>query len=194
MSEPSSFNTSSLYIPTSSLLDISYDEPPVWDPNLQNSQQTATLVPDSEFTQPISAPYLLKRVGPDQRKQFILYDTMDEESKTKFIEWWRTTVWGGTAETQRNIRWDAKHISDAWKQFDQVAHHITGEPMVMCRLCGTTILHPHCKQSGTNAMKRHPDSDKCRKRAKTPSAQQTIQQTMQHAAVSVIRYYHLNSY
>lgn len=152
MSQPSSFSPSSLSIPTSSLLDLSYDEVPVWDPNLdpniQNSQQTATLVPDSEFAQPISAPYFLKRVGPDQRKLFILYDAVNEESKTKFIEWWRTIVRGGMPETQHNIRWDAKHISDAWKQFDQVAHHVTGEPMVMCRLCGTTILHPHCKQSG----------------------------------------------
>lgn len=111
---------------------------------------------------------------------------MNQESKDKFIEWWRTTIHGSEAEIQVKIQWDAKHISDAWKHFDQVAHHITGEPMVMCRLCGITLPHPHRKQSGTNTMKRHPNSDKCQKGAKSSSMQQSIQQTMQHAVVCLI--------
>ena len=93
---------------------------------------------------------------------------------------------GGELETQRNIRWDAKHISDAWLHFDQVAHYITGEPMVMCRLCGTMLPHPHYKKSGTNTMKRHPNTDKCRKGSKSLSNQQSIQATMKHAIVSIV--------
>ncbi|KAJ5318460.1 HAT dimerization [Penicillium atrosanguineum] len=89
---------------------------------------------------------------------------------------------GSQSETQENIRWEAKHVSDAWEHFDQVAHHITGEPMVMCRLCGTILPYPHQKKSGTNTMKRHASTEKCRKGAKSPATQQTIQATMKHAA------------
>lgn len=167
-----------LYLPNAS---SSFDE------NLltafQSSQQTATSIPDSDFPLPVLAPFSLQRVGPDRRKLFILFNTMNNHTKQEFIKWWQTTMHGSEPDTQHNIRWEAKHISDAWKNFDQVAHHITGEPMVMCRLCGTILPHPHHKKSGTNTMKRHASSEKCRKGAKSPATQQTIQATMKHAAV-----------
>ncbi|OQD79182.1 hypothetical protein PENSOL_c329G06218, partial [Penicillium solitum] len=50
-----------------------------------------------------------------------------------FIEWWRTTVRGSSTETQQRLRWDAKHISDVWENFDQAP----AEP---------TLLHPRTAQ------------------------------------------------
>ncbi|KAJ5557753.1 hypothetical protein N7513_003339 [Penicillium frequentans] len=115
-----------LYLPNAS---SSFDE------NLltafQSSQQTATSIPDSDFPLPVLAPFSLQRVGPDRRKLFILFNTMNNHTKQEFIKWWQTTMHGSEPDTQHNIRWEAKHISDAWKNFDQVAHHITGEPMTI---------------------------------------------------------------
>ncbi|KAJ5851259.1 uncharacterized protein N7529_010644 [Penicillium soppii] len=74
------------------------------DPSLFNSQQTSILVIESEFTQPALLNCSLKRIGPDRRKQFILYDAMNNTSKAKFIEWWRTTVRGSDTKTQQRLR------------------------------------------------------------------------------------------
>ena len=166
MSHPSAYIAGPLSIPPSSQPDLSYVDDiydPNLDPNLLDSEQTTTSVIDPEFTQPALVNSSLQRVGPDRRKQFVLYNAMNNASKVKFIEWWRTTVRGGDQEAQRKVRWDAKHISDIWKGFDQVAHHITGEPMVMCRSCGILLSHPHSKQTGTNSLKRHQNSGKCQK-------------------------------
>ncbi|OQD94302.1 hypothetical protein PENVUL_c148G07398, partial [Penicillium vulpinum] len=78
------------------------------------------------------------------------------------------------------LRWDAKHISDVWENFDQVAHYITGEPLVIYRTCGVTLPHPSTKQSGTNTLKRHLASGKCQKGGKSKSTQQSIKETIQH--------------
>ncbi|KAJ5159352.1 HAT dimerization, partial [Penicillium coprophilum] len=85
----------------------------------------------------------LKRVGPNRRKQFILYDTINTASKVKFIEWWCTT-----------------------ENFDQVAYHITGEPLVIYRTCGVTLPYLSTKQSGTNTLKRYLALGKCQKGGK----------------------------
>ncbi|KAJ5871083.1 uncharacterized protein N7529_003436 [Penicillium soppii] len=83
-------------------------------------------------------------------------------TKAEFIEWWRQTIHGGQEDIQKKIRWDAKHISEGWKQFDQVAHYTTGEPLILCRLCGIILPHPMSKPNGTNTINRHPNSAKCR--------------------------------
>ncbi|OQE38089.1 hypothetical protein PENNAL_c0787G08625, partial [Penicillium nalgiovense] len=148
-------------IPTSSQLDVSYAENPFdpnLDPNLFNSQQTATSVVESDFIDLAVEHSSLQRIGPDRRKHFVLFDKMNDASKAKFIEWWRTTVRGSEPETQR-------------------------EPLVMCRSCGVSLPHPHSKQSGTNTMKRHLSTGKCQKASRNLATQQSIIQTMQHAAI-----------
>ncbi|KAJ5249398.1 hypothetical protein N7524_011714, partial [Penicillium chrysogenum] len=130
-------------LPPSSQPDLSYVA------NIFDSTLDLNIDPKSEFTQPALLDCSLKRVGPDRRKQFILYDTMNNASKAKFIEWWRIT-----------------------ENFDQVAHHITGEPLVICRTCRATLPHPRAKQSGTNTLKRHIASGKCQKGSKSKSTQQ----------------------
>lgn len=79
---------------------------------------------------------------------------MNNTSKAKFIEWWRTTVRGSDTETQQGLRWDAKHISDIVENFDQIAHYVTGEHLVICRFCGGILPHLNAKQSGANTLKR----------------------------------------
>jgi hypothetical protein len=189
MSQPSAYTAGPSSLPPTSQPDLSYVDDifdPNIDPNLFNSQQTTISVIESEFTQPALLDISLKRVGPDRRKQFVLYDAMNNTSKAKFIEWWQTTVHGSDTETQQRLRWDAKHISDIWENFDQVAHHVTGVPMVMCRICGVTLPHPNTKQSGTNTMKRHITSGRCQKGGKSKSTQQSIKETIQHTSVSLI--------
>ena len=123
MSQPSAYTAGPSSLPPSSQPDLSYvgdifdsNLDPNIDPSLFNSQQTSISLIESEFTQPALLDYSLKRVGPDRRKQFILYDAINDASKAKFIEWWRTTVHGSGTETQR-LRWDTKHISDVWENF-----------------------------------------------------------------------------
>ena len=110
MSYPYSYNASPSSAPISDYLDIPClpNTPSCFDlnidPNLQNSQLTAISLYDSEFATPILLPTCLQRVGPDQRRLFVLFDAMNNISKESFIEWWRTTIRGGEPETQRNVR------------------------------------------------------------------------------------------
>ncbi|KAJ5836149.1 hypothetical protein N7447_002175 [Penicillium robsamsonii] len=88
-------------------------------------QQTSISLIESEFTQPAILNYSLKRVGPDRRKQFILYDAINTASKVKFIEWWRTTATMGCKTHIRYLgelrlgstsyyRRTFSHVSDVW--------------------------------------------------------------------------------
>lgn len=147
------------------------DDLQLFTPILSCSEQTIASAPESEFLQPVYAPLSLQRVGPDRKKSFVLYSEM---SKNEFINWWLQTQNGSQPDLQRRIRWNAKRISDAWKHFDQVAHHISGELMIMCRLCGVTLPHLNRTANGTNTMKRHPEIEKCRKAAKDSSRQRTL--------------------
>jgi len=111
MSQPSAYTAGPSSLPPSSQPDLSYvadifdpNLNPNIDPSLFNSQQTSISLIESEFTQPAILDCSLKRVGPDRRKQFILYDAMNNASKVKFIEWWRTTVRGSSTETQQRLR------------------------------------------------------------------------------------------
>lgn len=102
MSQPSAYIAGPSSLPPTSQPDLSYVDDifdPNIDPNLFNSQQTTISVIESEFTQPALLDISLKRVGPDRRKHFVLYDAMNNMSKTKFIEWWQTIVRGSDIET-----------------------------------------------------------------------------------------------
>lgn len=145
--------------------------------DLACSQQTITSAPESDFLQTPSAPASLRRVGPDRKKSYILYEDMTKED---FIIWWLQTQYM-SMEDQKKIRWEGKRSSDVWQHFVQVAHHISGEPKVMCQRCGNILPHPHEHLNGTNSMKRHYASEKCLKAAKDASKQRNIQQSFQSA-------------
>lgn len=149
----------------------------LFTPNISYSQPTITSTLGSEFLSPLSVPPSLQRLGPDQKKLWVLYSEM---TKDEFILWWLQTQYASQPDRKR-IRWDSKHSSDNWKNFDQVAHHATGEPMVMCRRCGKTLPHPQQTANGTNSMRRHFAAGKCRQAGNDVSRQRSIQQSIDHA-------------
>lgn len=160
------------------------DDLPTFPSEPTASQQTVTSNTDLSFTQPISIPPSLQRVGPDRRKTWILFDNM---SKKEFLEWWFETQSGASQSQQskgKKIQWDGVgYHSKAWAKFDQVAHYITGEPKAMCKQCGRIIDHPNRSSNGTSALWRHLKADKCQQYAAGAMKQSTIQQSMQHQAV-----------
>ena len=104
---------------------------------------------DPEFLRPpipLLVPEGLTRVGPDRRKAFVLYNEMVDK---EFMDWWIRTQHGGPSNTK--IRWDSKHQSKSWDEFDQVAHSSDGAPKVMCKRCGAILEHPQSLSSGTTA-------------------------------------------
>ncbi|CRL31202.1 unnamed protein product [Penicillium camemberti] len=51
---------------------------------------------------PLLTPPLLKRVGPDRRKGFILYDIM---SYNDFVDWWLETDY----RRKSKLKWDSNY-------------------------------------------------------------------------------------
>jgi hypothetical protein len=147
-------------------------------PDLSCSQQTITSAPETDFLRPLSAPASLHRVGPDRKKSYILYSDM---GKDEFVIWWLQTQYASQQDQRKKIRWNAKHHSDVWKHFDQVAHHTSGEPKVMCRRCGRILDHPQHTMNGTTSMKRHLEGGICQKTANNAARQRNIQVSMQDA-------------
>ena len=145
-----------------SLPYLQSDDLSAFPSELTASQQTVTSNTDLSFTQPISIPPSLQRVGPDRRKTWILFDNM---SKKEFLEWWFETQSGVSQSQQlkgKKLQWDSVgYHSKVWAKFDQVAHYITGEPKAMCKQCGRIIDHPNHSSNGTSALWRHLKADKC---------------------------------
>lgn len=154
------------------------DDIQLFTPDLSCSQQTVTSATESDFLRPLSVPSSLQRVGPDRKKSWVLYADM---SKAEFITWWLQTQFGSRLDQQKKIRWDAKRSSPSWKNYDQVAHCVTGEPKIICRRCGKDFPHPHSHSNGTNSMKRHYEANKCQKAASDAAKQQSIHQSMEFA-------------
>lgn len=157
-------------------------------PNLSCNQRIVTSTPDADFLGLTAIPSSLERVGPGKQKGWVLFSAMN---KTDFVAWWVLTQYASVPEQRNKIRWDATHLSDAWKNFDQVAHYISGEPRVMCQRCGKTLPHPHHTSNGTNSMKRHFSGEKCQQ-AGAQSKQKNIQQSL-FEAVSMLYNYIISS-
>ncbi|OQD68718.1 hypothetical protein PENANT_c293G01454 [Penicillium antarcticum] len=66
-----------------------------------DSQRTSTSLPRSQFITPVSAPLALERGGPPNKQFWVIRTEMNKDE------------------------FDAKRTSDAWDDFDQVAHFIT---------------------------------------------------------------------
>jgi hypothetical protein len=65
-----------------------------------------------------SIPSTLKRIGPDNKKLWVLYSEM---SKNDFINWWLQTEYGrlgSQLDNQKKIRWNAKRSSSAWDNYN----------------------------------------------------------------------------
>jgi hypothetical protein len=101
-------------------------------------------------------------------------------NKDDFVTWWLQTQYRSNPQNKK-INWEAKKQSPYWEHFEQVAHHFTGEPQVMCKKCGKTIPHPQQTANGTNSMKRHLEGVKCAKAARDATRQQNIQESLHFA-------------
>jgi hypothetical protein len=179
MSEDQNSNIilSSLYDDTDSVLHLASDPPQLFTPELSGSQRTFDLL-DQDFIQPrprLSIPSSLKRVGPDRRKNYVLYDrTMHSE----WVDWWLETGCGKISK----IRWDANHQAESWQHFDQVADSSDGQPKVMCKRCGLILEHPSSTRTpgGTN---RHGTSTLI-KHLRTTAYQQRARNSQQGANIT----------
>ncbi|KAJ5557827.1 hypothetical protein N7513_003413 [Penicillium frequentans] len=140
------------------------------------SQQTHVSAPPSEFPQSTTGLDSLQRVGPDRKKVYVLYDDM---SKEQFISWWFQTQYATMENNDKKINWQSKRSAEVWDKFHQVAHQVTGDPQVMCRRCAKILPHPQKKGDGTNSMKRHLESNACRRVASNPRQQLGIQQSLE---------------
>ena len=109
-------------------------------PYLQ-SDHSQLLTPDPACSQKTisSAPTSFQRVGPDREKPYIFYEGMTKE---EFIIWWLQTQYPSVEDQRKKIRWEGKRSSDVWQHFNQVAHHISGQPKAMCQRCGNILPHP----------------------------------------------------
>ena len=143
-----------------------------------SNQQTTALTPVSEFIPPPTLPSTLECFGPDRKKLWVKYTEM---YKDDFIIWWlQTECSTKTRPNQRRMRWDTKYSANIWQHFDQVAHYITSEPMVMCQRCGKTLLHPQQTANGTNSMKHYFTARKCIQAGNSATRQQILQQTIEY--------------
>lgn len=172
MSQPSQFSDaypSSLYEgdATDNLNFLPSDDLPY-------SQQTTNSVSDFDFLrppQPPPIPLSLQRVGPTRKKAYILFSEMANDN---FVTWWLQTDFG----RKKRIRWDARHQSEVWKHFEQVAHSTDGEPKVMCKRCGKLMDHPQASRNGTSTMMKHFKGMGCQNSTKQAARQPNIKQLM----------------
>lgn len=138
-------------------------------------------------------PDSLERVGPDRKKEWVIYSNMTQND---FLSWWFDTQFGA----KRGIRWDGHgHYSGVWKDFDMVAHYITGEAKVRCKRCGKILEHPNRKKDngqsiGTKSLTRHIGGPRCLKSsnnaAKQPHIGKMIEKMVNYLPIN---YYSANS-
>ena len=122
----------------------------------------------------------LLRIGP--RNNFFQWS---RECHQSFLYWWRETTWVvqqndmSFLDITKQIGWDSLYrVSETWKKFHQAASCTTGEPVVMCQRCYTTLVHPKVKNTGTSALGKHLLSAQCRRELRD-SSQSSISSFLQ---------------
>ncbi|KAJ5743328.1 hypothetical protein N7533_010430, partial [Penicillium manginii] len=115
-------------------------------------------------------PPILKRVGPNRKKNWILYES---ENSMEFLIWWAKTEYGQVL--------NKSHYTKVWRRFDQVANILTGRPKVICRTYLTLLDHPQHKKHGTNAIGKHQKSKSCRQGQKRTYRQTLATNSIQKA-------------
>ena len=148
--------------------------------------------PESSFnasqSQSITKPFsfsideeALKRIGINAT--CFLYE---EEKKTAFLEWWKKTDWYESniidGRPKVNIIWGSEKKATSWSYFHEGATVSAGEPMVICKICHTTMKHAANKNIGPSGMAAHLATKYCTKHGGGP----TLRQLEYREAVSVI--------
>jgi hypothetical protein len=125
---------------------------------LSSSQQIITPTINTSFLLSHTIPESLQRVGPHRTKEWILYSEMNKDD---FVTWWVGTQAG---TLKKKIRWNGEgHLLDIWKDFNQVAYHLTGEAKIMCQQCGKILEHPNHQSTRTKSLRRHILRTTCQK-------------------------------
>jgi hypothetical protein len=114
---------------------------------------------------PLSCTSLFTRIGRNQA-----FFSWTSEYHEQFLEWWLTTTWAlrtialDNDDLAKRLNWDSHtRKSTAWGSFNQAANRIDGSPVVICRQCGGSLIHPNVKATGTKALSNHISSIHCRK-------------------------------
>ncbi|KAJ5742304.1 hypothetical protein N7533_011713, partial [Penicillium manginii] len=115
-------------------------------------------------------PPILKRVGPNRKKNWILYES---ENSMEFLIWWAKTEYGQVL--------NKSHYAEVWRRFDQVADILTDRPKVICRTYLTLLDHPQYKKHGTSAMGKHQKSKSYRQGQKRTYCQTLATNSIQKA-------------
>jgi hypothetical protein len=132
-----------------------------------SSQATSSSDPFVRPSSPDSCSHtsLFSRIGRDQG--FFLWTG---EYHEQFLEWWLNTTWAlrtialDNDDLAKRLNWDSHtRKSIAWGSFDQAANRVNGSPVVICRQCGGSLIHPNVKATGTKALSNHISSMQCRK-------------------------------
>ena len=104
------------------------------------------------------------------------------ESHQLFLLWWNETPWVleqptmTCADLVKQMAWNSsQRISDSWRQYDQAARCISGEPVVVCRRCQGILAHPNAKRIGTSSLSKHLASTQCQ-RSSSQGSQESIRQ------------------
>ncbi|KAF7128692.1 hypothetical protein CNMCM5793_003543 [Aspergillus hiratsukae] len=143
-----------------------------------SASQTTISAPEQQAS---PVPPSLQFAETGRKKGWVLYTAL---TKDDFVNWWLETHFG----QKKKLRWDGNRQSGVWKDFEQVAHHHTGLPKVMCQRCGNLIEHPNYsingKANGTSSMRRHFTGDQCQKSTEKVIKQPGIKQAFQEAASS----------
>lgn len=77
----------------------------------------------------------------------------------EFLAWWRTTPYQDkTSHWMKGTRG-----GQGWEHYEQAAEKESGHPQLLCRRCGAAIRHPFWERKGTSGLKRHYDSEACKR-------------------------------
>ena len=95
--------------PLDNLSFLPSDSLQLLNPGTSYGQKTPNSTPDVNFTRPglpLSIPEILKRVGPQKKKIYILWTEMVNH---EFVTWWLNTEYG--SQMKRNI-FESKHQAE----------------------------------------------------------------------------------
>jgi hypothetical protein len=98
-----------------------------------------------------------------------------------FLSWWKNTTWYCSTSTseydpEKHINFTSvSRISKSWAAFHQGAKIGSGEPVLVCKNCKASLVHPGIKKTGTSSLKTHVLSTSCQRRSYAPQAQRQTQ-------------------
>jgi hypothetical protein len=148
----------------------------------QNMPASTSFLSDS--TEAVDAPGsdLFRRVvNPNKKSEsFFLYDRAHDKDWQRL---WNSTQWR-IEHPKRDIVWKSLR-SGVWEYTVPCIRTSDGMPFAWCSRCEDILAHPATNRTGTNALKNHPLSKKCKKQA-TANGQKDITELLIKKKVSIL--------